>query len=375
MTICTKFYQWVNENVTQQIQTWVSNQQEECKQYPWWDPRGLVCWIVTILVSVITTIIVAIPVLIATILCFTLHIIFAAAFKPPNVPIIIGELSTYLHQIQMDVNGLFNLFKENGPNPISKDGWELVFNDEFNDPLTYNSTLFTNKWNTETFYGMKYNPENIINFSTPPKEYFSEKNFEFTGNSINLIAKRESIQIQYIQQPLNVNWGNFVIDHTIGQIDSLHSWPPAPQKYERTYGYFEIRCKMPDTRGMWPAFWLYGQAGDEIDIVEYYTGKNSMKSTSNYHYHRNGIHEHGEISSTSPVGPEKFHIYALLWDNNVIEWYYDNMLIRTMPNIGYHNPMHIIIQTAVDDGPGRGLSSANFPNNFEVDYVRVYKKI
>ena len=35
------------------------------------------------------------------------------------------------------------------------------------------------------------------------------------------------------------------------------------------YGYFEARCKVPEQKGVWPAFWLFGQNNkDEIDFME-----------------------------------------------------------------------------------------------------------
>ncbi|MFN5680424.1 MAG: family 16 glycosylhydrolase, partial [Flavobacteriia bacterium] len=35
------------------------------------------------------------------------------------------------------------------------------------------------------------------------------------------------------------------------------------------YGYFECRAVVPEGKGLWPAFWLFGQNGkDEIDIME-----------------------------------------------------------------------------------------------------------
>lgn len=43
--------------------------------------------------------------------------------------------------------------------------------------------------------------------------------------------------------------------------------------FGQAYGYFEMRAKLPDGPGVWPAFWLVS-AGDypraEIDVLEYY---------------------------------------------------------------------------------------------------------
>jgi Beta-glucanase/Beta-glucan synthetase len=45
--------------------------------------------------------------------------------------------------------------------------------------------------------------------------------------------------------------------------------------FKQQYGYFEIRSKMPNSTGTWPAFWLTGTQSwpPEIDIYEWYGGK------------------------------------------------------------------------------------------------------
>ena len=39
------------------------------------------------------------------------------------------------------------------------------------------------------------------------------------------------------------------------------------------YGHFEIRFKTDAASGHWPAFWLFGGDGQEIDIFEMGAGK------------------------------------------------------------------------------------------------------
>ena len=47
----------------------------------------------------------------------------------------------------------------------------------------------------------------------------------------------------------------------------IHSYGKHAQKF----GWFEIRCRIPKGKGLWPAFWLLPQAGGwppEIDVFE-----------------------------------------------------------------------------------------------------------
>jgi Glycosyl hydrolases family 16 len=45
------------------------------------------------------------------------------------------------------------------------------------------------------------------------------------------------------------------------------------KSFRQLYGYFEARIKVSNTVGAWPAFWLYMDKGDEIDVMEVLGGR------------------------------------------------------------------------------------------------------
>lgn len=51
--ICKTVTTWITEKILDEVETWVEEQQEQCKQYPWWDPRGWFCWVETIMVKIV----------------------------------------------------------------------------------------------------------------------------------------------------------------------------------------------------------------------------------------------------------------------------------------------------------------------------------
>ena len=52
--ICTTVTSWVTKAVLAPVNTWVAQQQQQCKQLkPWWNPLKLLCWIVTVTVLVV----------------------------------------------------------------------------------------------------------------------------------------------------------------------------------------------------------------------------------------------------------------------------------------------------------------------------------
>ena len=58
--LCYKVEEWVEEEIEQPIEEWVERTEEKCKEYPWWDPRGWVCWIVTTFVKVVNWVVVTV---------------------------------------------------------------------------------------------------------------------------------------------------------------------------------------------------------------------------------------------------------------------------------------------------------------------------
>jgi beta-glucanase (GH16 family) len=64
---------------------------------------------------------------------------------------------------------------------------------------------------------------------------------------------------------INTGQNKRVFDYTSGMIQSTKTFK---------YGYFEIKFKMPEEKGYWPAFWLYGGTpNEEIDWMELKTEK------------------------------------------------------------------------------------------------------
>lgn len=58
--VCTEIQEWVEEEVSKPVEEWEERQEKKCKEYPWYDPRGWVCWFVTILVKVVRWVLVTV---------------------------------------------------------------------------------------------------------------------------------------------------------------------------------------------------------------------------------------------------------------------------------------------------------------------------
>lgn len=262
---------------------------------------------------------------------------------------------------------------KNVNNNINKDGWKLTFNDEFNGP-----ELDRSVWRTDAYFGLRFHPGSIFEDGiTPPNMYYDDEYNVIENNTLIQLASNIPTTINYTDWD-GINWGEFTIPYKIGQIDSSKG-------FKQKYGYWEIRSKITDQPGSWPAFWLVSTDNypPEIDIYEIYTGrKNGLKSfSSNFHWRK----EKGDRTGKKIMRPRKhvvldvsenFHTYALEWNKKHFKIYYDNVLVRI-----YSNPetlrfleykMHIIIGNGIHTE--QNPEGAIYPTKHEVDYVRVYKK-
>ena len=158
------------------------------------------------------------------------------------------------------------------------------------------------------------------------------------------------------------------------------------------YGKFEVRAKLPQGRGMWPAIWMlptdwfYGGWPDsgEIDIMEnlghipYFIA--GTVQTQSYNFRQNTQKQ--EITAILDCYTE-FHNYTLEWDPNEIRIYADSILYNTFRNEGagfqiwpFDQRFHLILNVAVGGtfGGTNGIDDNIFPQSMVIDYVRVYQK-
>ncbi|NLM49079.1 MAG: glycoside hydrolase family 16 protein [Epulopiscium sp.] len=170
-------------------------------------------------------------------------------------------------------------------------------------------------------------------------------------------------------------------------------------KKKWTYGKFEIRAKMPEGKGIWPAIWMmpedefyYGRwpVCGEIDIMEL-LGDTPNKVYGTMHF---GLpHKQSQGIYTLPEGEsfaEDFHVYSIEWEPGEIRWYIDGNLYHKESEWyskaadktnAYHYPapfnqdFFLILNISVGGGwPGNPDETTVFPQQMVVDYVRVYQK-
>jgi len=158
------------------------------------------------------------------------------------------------------------------------------------------------------------------------------------------------------------------------------------------YGKIEVRAKLPEGKGMWPAIWMlptdwvYGgwPASGEIDIMENvgYDPYVIVASAHTQSYnHVQGTQKNATLTISDSY--TQFHNYILEWEANEYRVYVDEKLYFTFKNEGtgykvwpFDKRFHLLLNVAVGGNWGgqKGIDDTIFPRSMVVDYVRVYQK-
>lgn len=240
--------------------------------------------------------------------------------------------------------------------------YQLVWSDEFN----YSGLPDNKKWSYDTDGNASGWGNNEAQFYTSARL----KNSEVKDGNLYINAIKEDFEgKKYTSARL--------VTRTKG--DWLH-------------GRIEVRAKLPDGRGMWPAIWMlptdwiYGDwpASGEIDIMENvgYDPYVILATAHTQAYnHVKGTQKGGKLTVADCY--TEFHNYILEWEANEYRAYIDDKLIFTFQNekTGFQvwpfdKRFHLLLNVAVGGnwGGAKGIDDTIFPRTMAVDYVRVYQK-
>jgi hypothetical protein len=155
------------------------------------------------------------------------------------------------------------------------------------------------------------------------------------------------------------------------------------------HGIYEIKAKLPYGVGLWPAFWMYSWDGwpPEIDIFEGYSVKNpnyfkfNLFKPFNIWDVKSNIHFTKKDGQRKEFGAKthfwgfnnptkKFFKYGMDWQENYVNFYYDQKLVRTINDPFILNQlnkttMNVIINNAVmPDVTSSNLCESDFIVNY-----------
>ena len=285
----------------------------------------------------------------------------------------------------------FNLYYSYINYPCLVGDYVLVFEDNFDG-----NKLDGNKWQNRFPWGR--HPEG---YSDTDEFYTNGDNFEFNNETLKIIEKDDGIYakgVDYLPDDYlfedglpNLRWWPY----TSGMIYSKHSF---------YYGKYEIRCRMPEGAGFWPAFWIFGERGSEIDVFdEMFNNENEdiyyWKGGFGYDYNNNNeVDKPAECCGKMKYNLANFsdwHTFTLYFEpyditieidnGDIYSWSIhraytqgeDEIACNTYLSPAYYlfrqaypiYPMHIIANLAIHKG-----FSPPIDKRLEIDYIRYYKK-
>jgi len=157
------------------------------------------------------------------------------------------------------------------------------------------------------------------------------------------------------------------------------------------YGRIEARIKVPEGKGLWPAFWMLGENFPvvgwpdcgEIDIMEYVGREPDLIMGTIHGPGYSGAMGLGQWNRQDYNIADDFHIYAIEWDTDQISWFYDGEKYSTYTreDIGnrpwaFDQPFFIILNLAIGGTLGGIVTpDTEFPAEYLIDYVRVYQQV
>ena len=163
-----------------------------------------------------------------------------------------------------------------------------------------------------------------------------------------------------------------------GLICSMDKDGPGQHGFAQRYGYFEMRARLPDGPGVWPAFWLIGvdktSSASEIDVIEYY-GKFPEYYHNVTHVFRNNKDSLARDNLVHvPAGSltSKFNDFGVLIEPDMTRFYLNREEIWSLPTPPeYRQPMYVLANLALGGGwPLDGLAS---PAVMQIEHIQVFQ--
>ena len=232
---------------------------------------------------------------------------------------------------------------------------DLIWSDEFEG-----SSINTQNW-TYDIGASGWGNNELQNYTS------SSSNSFVSNGYLNIVAKEE-------------NGG-----YTSARLKSIDL-----QEYQ--FGRIDVRAKLPEGQGIWPAIWMLGHnfptsgwpACGEIDIMELIGNEPStVHGTAHWGTSWN-VHQYSGDEISLPAGQkfsDAFHLFSIIWTENSITWLMDDQPYYSIDNTQmngqpypFNNSFFFIMNIAVGGNwPGYPNSSTIFPQTMQVDYVRVFQ--
>lgn len=250
---------------------------------------------------------------------------------------------------------------------------KLVWQDEFN----YVGLPNSNKWSYEEGF--------VRNRETQYYTVKNKNNVWVQNGYLTITGLKQTIaNKQFVKGSTSWKTKDSLAMYTSASITTLG-------KAHWKYGRIEVRAKLPNSMGMWPAIWMMGIINKkeinwpkcgEIDIMEF-VGSDTTHVHAAVHYEQNN--EAGFASSVNKTlfnkASTNFNVYALEWTKDKLQFYVNDTMYHSFEinkaNLNKSNPFrkpfYLILNLAMGASWPGDIDDNKLPQKFIIDYVRVYQ--
>ncbi|HJV67848.1 glycoside hydrolase family 16 protein [Ideonella sp.] len=240
-------------------------------------------------------------------------------------------------------------------------GYRLVWADEFDTDGPPDAA----RWSHDTAHNKTGWHNHELQYYGSP----ADRNAVVSGGRLRITARRETPSTA-------PDWGGQRYTSARLLTRGLAEW---------TYGFFEVRAKMPCGLGTWPAIWMLGSGGrwpddGELDILEHLGSQPDRVFSTVHTAAGSGGHGVGGAQRL-PDACTAFHDYQMHWTPEGVAFAVDGFQHFHYARLDagprpwpFDKPQFLLLNLAIGGDLGGPVDDSALPATLEIDHVRVYQK-
>ncbi|HUX96567.1 MAG TPA: glycoside hydrolase family 16 protein [Bacteroidales bacterium] len=249
--------------------------------------------------------------------------------------------------------------------------WQLVWEDDFK-----NGSLDTATWNR-------------IGLFETPKWKVPVENWRDVKNCFRYITATDPRVVQFDENNIKlmgiINPDSLTGDPRPYLTGGIYSWG----KFAFQGGRIEIKAKLDQAYGMWPAIWMLSekdiypnQHNGEMDIMEKLNHDDFAYQTTHNHYTITLNQTEPKKSTTARIDTADYNVYSVSWYPDKLVYAINGVTSYEYPKIPgagtfqwpFDQPFYLLIDQQMEhDWPGPISHPEELPISMTVDWVRLYQ--
>jgi len=249
--------------------------------------------------------------------------------------------------------------------------WELVWEESFNQ-----GSLDTNTWSR-------------IGLFETPKWKVPVEEWQDVKNCFRYISATDSRVVTFDDENIHLN-GIINPDSLTGDprpylTGGIYSW----NKFAFQYGRIEIKAKLDQAYGMWPALWMLSEKdiypdhhNGEMDIMEKLNHDDFAYQTTHNHYTITLKQDVPKKFATGKIDTTGYNIYSVSWYPEKLVYAINGEETYVYPKVNgagtyqwpFDQPFYLILDQQMEHvWPGKITNPAELPISMSIDWVRLYQ--